>query len=113
MADDRKEKTAESQLNDVIAGDDELGRESKERDVNDRAADEQRAWGGDFEARKRRGREEMHNDARGDDSDLAWGAGGLARDDRTDSVTAIPADDRAMHDEELGATERDREDNER
>lgn len=102
MADDQKQKTAESQVNDVVAGDDDL------RDVNDRAADEQRAWGGDLEARKRRGREEMHNDARGDDSDLAWAAGGLQRDDRSDSVTAIPADDRAMHDRETGSEERHR-----
>jgi hypothetical protein len=76
MADERKQKTAESRLNDVFAGDDELGRENEQselRDVNDPAEDEQRAWSGDLEARKR---------------------------NRSDSITAIPADDRAMHDRE-------------
>lgn len=107
MADERKQKTDESQLNDVLAGDDELGRGSEPRDVNERAADEQRAWSGDFEARKRRGGEEMPHGTREDDTGPAWGGGGLQRDDRSDSITAIPADDRAMHDQELGAEDRE------
>ena len=60
MADQRKQKTEESRLNDVLAGDDELGRD--DHDEN----------------------EEKVRDA---------------RDGRTDSVTAIPVDDRAMHDD--------------
>ena len=58
MADDRKQKTDESRLNDVLAGDDELGRGSE------------------------------------------------PRDDRSDSLT-IPADDRAMDDQERGSEERE------
>ena len=113
MADERKQKTAESRLNDVLAGDElgqdnrperERGKESERkdsglRDVNDRAEDEQRAWSGDLDARVRRGRDELYNDGRGDQSDLAWGAGGMQSEDRSDSITAIPADGRATHDD--------------
>jgi hypothetical protein len=66
MADERKQKTAESRLNDVFAGDDELG-----RDRNEPRRDEKEP-----------------GDRKPDDN---------LRD--VDSVTAIPADDRAMHDD--------------
>lgn len=64
-------------------GEDEL------RDVTRRLEDEQRAWNGDLEASNRREIDERYNDARGDRSSLAWGAGGMQREDRTDSVTSV------------------------
>ena len=63
------------------------------RSVEERLADEQRKWSGDEEVSKRRAIEERYNDARGHRSDLAWGAGGIDREDRTDEVTSVPSDD--------------------